>query len=210
MKFLPQTREEFHNTLTHLIGAVSAAAMMWILIVLAIPKGWQWVMGVLFLGIGTILMYGFSASYHWTHQGKAKRVMRIFDHIGIYVMIACSYTPICIGAVGGWLGWTIFGIQWAVVIAGVFYKIAAIGKYPRLSLFLYLAMGWSVVLIAKPVYDALSAPAMIMLLSEGLFYSLGSWFYAHDKQHRYFHAIWHLFVLGGTISHWAAIIIILS
>lgn len=209
MRGLPQTREEFHNTLTHLIGAVSAASLMWVLIVLAVPKGWQWMMGVLFLGIGTLLMYAFSTSYHWTHEGKAKRVMRILDHIGIYIMIASSYTPICIAVVGGWLGWTVFGIMWAIVIGGAFYKITALGRYPRLSLFLYLLMGWSVVFIAKPVFESLTTPAMVMLVAEGLFYTGGTWFFAHDD-HPYYHAIWHVFVLLGSVCHWCAIISVLS
>lgn len=209
MKYLPQTREELHNTLTHLIGALSAASLMWILIVLAAPRGWQWLMGVLFLGIGTVLMYAFSTSYHWTHEGRAKRVMRILDHIGIYIMIASSYTPICIGLVGGWLGWTVFGIMWAVVIGGAFYKITALGRYPRLSLFLYLFMGWSVLFIAKPVFEQLTLPAAVTLVSEGLFYTAGTWFFAHDDR-PFYHAIWHIFVLLGSVCHWAAIIIILS
>lgn len=206
---IPQTREEIHNTLTHLIGAVAAASLLWVLVAMAIPQGWQWIMGVLFLGIGTIMMYAFSTAYHWTHTGTAKRVLRIFDHIGIYIMIASSYTPICIGVVGGWLGWTVFGVLWAVVIGGAFYKIAALGKYPRLSLALYLIMGWSIVFIAKPVYDALSWQSMSLIVLEGLFYTAGTWFFAHDKR-PYFHAIWHVFVLLGTISHWAAIITILT
>lgn len=209
MKFLPQTREEIHNTLTHLIGTISAASLMWILIVLAVPRGWQWLMGVLFLGIGTVLMYAFSTSYHWTHEGRAKRVMRILDHIGIYIMIASSYTPICIGLVGGWLGWTVFGIMWTVVIGGAFYKITALGRYPRLSLFLYLFMGWSVLFIAKPVFELLTLPAALSLVAEGIFYTAGTWFFAHDD-HPYYHAIWHVFVLLGTVCHWTAVIIILS
>lgn len=209
MNFLPQTREEFHNTLTHLIGTISAASLMWILIVLAVPRGWQWLMGVLFLGIGTVLMYAFSTSYHWTHKGRAKRVMRILDHIGIYIMIASSYTPICIGLVGGWLGWTVFGIMWAIVIGGAFYKITALGRYPRLSLFLYLFMGWSVLFIAKPVFEQLTLPSAAALVAEGIFYTAGTWFFAHDDR-PFYHAIWHVFVLLGSVCHWAAVIIILS
>lgn len=209
MNILPQTREELHNTITHLIGVISAASLMWILIILAIPQGWQWMMGVLFLGIGTVLMYAFSTAYHWTHVGKAKQVMRILDHIGIYIMIASSYTPICIGLVGGWLGWTVFGIMWAVVIGGAFYKIKALGKYPRLSLSLYLFMGWSVLFIAKPVFEQLTLTAALTLVAEGLLYTAGTWFFTHDHK-PFYHAIWHVFVLLGSVCHWAAIIIILS
>lgn len=209
MNILPQTREELHNTITHLIGAVSAASLMWILILLAMPKGWEWMMSVLFLGIGTLLMYSFSTSYHWVHQGRAKRVLRILDHIGIYVMIACSYTPICIAVVGGWVGWMVFGILWGIVIAGAFYKITALGRYPRLSLTLYLLMGWSAVFIIKPVFQNLPSLALCLILLEGATYTAGTWFFSHDER-PYYHAIWHVFVLLGTIFHWAAIISILS
>ena len=79
-------------------------------------------------------MFLASTIYHWVHPGFAKQVLRKLDHISIYVMIACSYTSICIGVVGGWLGWLVFGFQWATVIGGIFYKVFAMGKYPRLSL----------------------------------------------------------------------------
>lgn len=210
LKFLPQTAEENHNTWTHLLGAVAAASLMWVLIALAAPKSWQWLMGVLFLGIGTLLMYSFSTAYHWTHSGTAKRVMRIFDHIGIYIMIASSYTPLCIAVIGGWLGWTVFGVLWAIVIGGIFYKIKAIGRYPRLSLFLYLLMGWSAVFIAKPVYESLTLLPMLLILAEGIFYTAGTWFFARDEKYKFFHAIWHIFVLLGTVCHWLAIIAILA
>lgn len=208
MKILPQTREETHNTVTHLVGAVTFTSMMWLLVALAVPQGWRWTMGVVFLGAGTLLMYSFSTAYHWTHEGRAKRVMRILDHIGIYVMIACSYTPICIAVIGGWLGWTVFGLLWAVVIGGSVYKITAIGRYPRLSLFLYLLMGWSAVFIAKPVWDSLSALPLSLMLAEGVAYTAGTYFFAHDERHLY-HAVWHIFVLAGTMFHWGAIIAIL-
>lgn len=206
---LPQTREELHNTITHLVGAISAAALTGILVIMARPHGWQWTTGVICMGIGTLLMYSFSTSYHWTHQGKAKRIMRILDHIGIYIMIASSYTPICIGVVGGWLGWTLFSVQWGVVICGAVYKITALGKYPRLSLFLYLLMGWSIVFVSKPVFEHLPTSAIAMIVAEGIFYTAGTYFFVRDNRH-YYHAIWHIFVLLGSISHWTAIMIVLT
>ena len=206
---LPQTREELHNTITHLIGAISAASLMWILIRLAQPKGWQWTTGVSFLCVGTLLMYAFSTSYHWTHQGRTKRVMRILDHIGIYIMIASSYTPIYIGLIGGLMGWTMFAFLWAIVLIGAYFKITALGRYPRLSLLGYLAMGWSVVFVAKPVFEHFNTGAALMILAEGIFYTVGSWFFAHDSK-PFYHAIWHIFVLLGTISHWIAIIMLMA
>ena len=134
----------------------------------------------------------------------AKDVLRRLDHISIYVMIACSYTPICVGVIGGWMGWLVFGFQWAAVIGGVFYKIFAFGKYPKLSLAIYLTMGWSILLIAPEVYNKLNMTEFIILLSEGVFYSAGTYFFAHDSK-RFFHPIWHIFVLLGAATMWLGI-----
>lgn len=205
---LPPNREELHNTVTHLAGAIAAASMMWLLVVLAVPQGWRWTMGVIFLCVGTMMMYSFSTAYHWTHEGRAKRIMRILDHIGIYIMIACSYTPICIAVIGGWIGWTVFGILWAIVVGGVFYKVTAIDRFPRLSLFLYLLMGWSALFIAKPMFEQLEALPLLLIFAEGIAYTAGTYFFAHDER-PFYHAVWHIFVLLGTIFHWGAIIAIL-
>lgn len=165
-------------------------------------------MGILFFIVGMFLMFLSSTVYHWVWPGVAKRVLRKCDHISIYVMIACSYTPICIAVIGGWIGWTVFGILWAMVIAGTVYKIVAIGRYPKVSLALYLIMGWSVVLVAQPVIERLSSLVLLMLLAEGVFYTSGTYFFAHDSR-RHYHAVWHVFVLLGAMAHWAAILLII-
>ena len=123
-------------------------------------------------------------------------------------MIACSYTPICVGVIGGKLGWFMFALQWFVVALGTVYKIVALGKYPRLSLALYLIMGWSVLLMVKPVLENMSTLSLAFLLLEGIFYSAGTYFFAHDSR-RHYHAIWHVFVLLGAISHWSVVLTIL-
>lgn len=123
-------------------------------------------------------------------------------------MIACSYTPILIGVVGGWLGWLVFAIQWAFVIGGIFYKVLAMGRWPRLSLAIYLAMGWSIVLIAEPVVRLLTPLTLWLILAEGVFYTAGTYFFANDER-RHYHAIWHVFVLLGALAHWGAILTLL-
>lgn len=123
-------------------------------------------------------------------------------------MIACSYTPICVGVIGGWIGWLVFGLMWFVALVGTVVKIFAIGKNPRLSLAIYLIMGWSVLLIFPTVLERLSTLSMIFLVCEGLFYTSGTYFYAHDSR-PHFHTIWHVFVLLGAISHWAVVLTIL-
>ena len=144
------------NTITHLIGVVFALSSIW-MVWPAVYRGWEYAFGVLFFIVGMFLMFLASTAYHWVPKKKvtAKSVLQRLDHISIYVMIACSYTPVCVSVIGGWLGWTVFGIQWAVVIGGIFYKVFAMGRFPRLSLALYLIMGWSVLLIIKPVIISL-------------------------------------------------------
>lgn len=123
-------------------------------------------------------------------------------------MIACSYTPICIGVIGGMLGWGCFGFLWAIVIGGTFYKIFAMDKYPKLSLGLYLVMGWSVVLIIPEVWNRLSVWPLVLLFAEGIFYTGGTYFFAHDDR-KYFHPIWHIFVLLGAFAHWAVVLMLI-
>ena len=205
-KFLP-LRGEQGNTWTHLAGAVFALSSIW-MVWPAVHRGWAMAMGVIFFIVGMFLMFLSSTIYHWVHPGLAKRILRKCDHISIYVMIACSYTPICIGVVGGWVGWLVFGILWVMVIGGTFYKIFAIDRYPRLSLILYLAMGWSVLFIFPRVVEELSTISLLLLLAEGFFYTTGTYFFAHDEK-KNFHAVWHVFVLLGAMAHWSAVLTIL-
>lgn len=199
--------EEKGNTWTHLIGVVFALSCIW-MVWPAVSLGWRWAMGVLFFIVGMFLMFLSSTIYHWLKPGIAKNILRKCDHISIYVMIACSYTPICIAVVGGWIGWVTFGLLWAVVIAGTVYKIVAMGKYPRLSLALYLVMGWSIVFIAKPVFESLSVLSMFLIFAEGVLYTAGTYFFTKDSK-PHFHAVWHVFVLLGAIAHWSAILTIM-
>ena len=206
MNILPSNKEK-GNTWTHLVGSIFALSSIW-MVWPAVYKGWQWAFGVIFFIVGMFLMFLSSTIYHWVHPGKAKEVLRKLDHISIYVMIACSYTPICVSVIGGWLGWTVFGIQWAAVIGGVFYKVFAMGRFPRLSLALYLFMGWSVLLIIKPVIENVSPWALGCIITEGVLYSAGTYFFAYDSR-RHYHAIWHVFVLLGAMAHWTAVLLIL-
>ena len=165
-------KTELGNTWTHLAGAIFALSSIW-LVWLAADVSWQMAFGVICFIVGMFFMFLSSTVYHWVREGKVKNVLRKCDHISIYVMIACSYTPILIGVVGGWLGWTVFAFQWLVVIGGIFYKIYAIGRWPRLSLAIYLIMGWSIVLIAEPVIKLLTPVTLWLLLAEGIAYTAG-------------------------------------
>ena len=201
------SKSENGNTWTHLGGAVFALSSIW-LIRLAADVSWQMAFGVVCFIFGMFFMFLSSTVYHWVREGRVKRALRKCDHISIYVMIACSYTPILIGVVGGWLGWLVFALQWIVVIVGAVYKIVAFGRWPRLSLAIYLIMGWSIVLIAEPVMRLLTPVTMLLLLAEGIAYTAGTYFFAHDNRLHY-HAIWHVFVLLGALAHWGAVLTLL-
>ena len=201
------SKDESGNTWTHLGGAVFALSSIW-LVWLAADVSWQMVFGVICFLFGMFFMFLSSAVYHWVHSERLKQALRKCDHISIYVMIACSYTPILIGVVGGWLGWLVFALQWLVVIVGAVYKIVALGRWPRLSLAVYLIMGWSIVLVAEPVMRLLTPVTMLLLLAEGIAYTAGTYFFAHDDRPHY-HAIWHVFVLLGAIAHWGAVLTLL-
>ena len=204
-----RSAEERFNTLTHLAGVVFTLIAAWFILRLGYSQGWKNAFGTTFFTCGMLLMYAASTLYHWWMPGRGKRVLRVLDHISIYVMIAASYTPICIGVVGGALGWNVFGVLWAVVVAGTVYKITAMGRWPRLSLLLYLLMGWTFVFIAQPVCTHITSATLVSLLAEGLFYTSGTYFFAHD-QRRFYHGVWHIFVLLGSVAHWLAILLILS
>lgn len=201
-----RTNEELANTVTHLAGVVLAPAMLCVLAVgagdapLRIFSAWVF-------GLGAFLLYAFSTAYHFAMPGRLKRCLRYADHIGIYVLIAASYTPVLLCSVGGTAGWVVCGLLWGVAVLGTLYKLLFLGRWPRFSLVLYLAMGWSGVAVAVPVWKAVPPAALWCILGEGFFYTAGSWFYARDVR-CYYHAVWHMFVLLGTLAHFGAVWII--
>lgn len=201
---IKQTKEEIANTFTHLIGAVISASLALILIIKSSDLSPGSILGITIFCISAIAMYISSSIYHWALPGKTKRILRYFDHSNIYILIAASYSPVLLCSIKGALGWWMFGALWFIAIMGICYKIFFLGKYPKLSLAIYLMMGWSVVLIARPVWREVPAIALSFIALEGIFYTAGTYFYSHDSK-QYYHAIWHVFVLGGTLSHFAAI-----
>lgn len=216
--------EEVINGVTHFVGVVLAPVMLMLLLAAISDNG----AAAASSGCGTVLSYGASkllasivfcagafmlytssAIYHWMLPGRLKNILRYADHINIYVLIAASYTPILICVVGGTLGWAMFFVLWGFALLGAVYKIFFLTRWPRLSLTLYLIMGWSCVFIAVPVWQNLPVPSLACIFAEGFFYTVGSYFFVHDSR-RYFHALWHVFVLLGTVSHFAAVWIIMA
>ena len=197
--------EEQANTYTHLVGVLATFAVAYPLLHLAYTFqlstfNFQLFSLSLFL-LGMLLMYLSSTLYHAVSAPAHKRRLRVFDHVSIYVMIAGSYSPICLSAIGGWVGWTVFAFLWACVIAGIIGKLVALGKHPRLSLALYLAMGWTALIILWPMWVHMPHVAFWWIVAEGIFYTIGAYFFHLDEQHAYYHAIWHVFILLGSLAH---------
>lgn len=151
------------------------------------------------------LSYFSSTLYHALARTKAKNVFRIFDHCLIFLLIAGTYTPMVLVTIGGILGWTIFVLVWILAIIGIVCKSLILGKYPKASAALYLAMGWLLMTFIVPLWHALPLHAMVLLFLGGMCYTVGIIFFAHDEI-PHFHSIWHLFVLGGGIFHYFLIL----
>ena len=206
--------EEKANTWTALLPALATLAIAWPLMERAYQSQitnykFQIVGTSLFL-LGSLLMYLSSTLYHVVVAPKAKARIRIFDHISIYVMIAGSYSPICLTVVGGWMGWSLFIFLWTCVIAGVVGKLIALGKHPHLSLTLYLMMGWAALLVIWPMWQNMSHAAFAWVIAEGVFYTIGAYFFNKDEEHAFYHAIWHVFIILGSLSHTIALWLILA
>jgi len=204
--------EEKANTLTHLLPLIATLAVAYPLLARAAqtPAPALALLGTALFLVGMLLMYASSTLYHAVTNPLHKARLRIFDHISIYAMIAGSYSPICLYAIGGWVGWTVFAFLWACVIAGAVGKFIALGKHPRLSLTLYLLMGWVALIIIVPMWRTMPHAAFFWVLAEGIFYTIGSYFFSKDESHPFYHAIWHVFILLGSLSHTLATWIMLS
>ena len=202
--------EERANTWTHLVPFIATLFIIWPLLRLTLHTTAMNILGTSLFVFGSLLMYGSSTLYHVVINPIYKARLRIFDHISIYVMIAGSYSLICLSVVGGWIGWTLFAFLWACVIAGTVGKFIALGKYPRLSLALYLAMGWVALLILWPMWQHMPHVAFWWIVAEGVFYTIGAYFFHGDEQHAFWHAIWHVFIVLGSASHTIATWLIIS
>lgn len=199
--------EEIANSITHGIGAALAIAALVILVVFAAKKGDAWrVVSFSIYGSTLILMYLFSTLYHAIQHPGATKVFRILDHSSIYLLIAGTYTPFLLVTIRGGWGWSLFGIIWGLAITGIVFKSIFIQKMKKVSLTIYILMGWLIVIALKPMLANLQPAGLWWLVGGGLCYTGGAVFYAL-KSLKYSHAIWHLFVLAGSICHFFAILL---
>lgn len=197
---------ELFNSISHLIGSVFALVGLVVLVVFAAQQGDPWkVVSFSVYGASLVVLYTFSTLYH-SLQGTAKKVFRKFDHISIYLLIAGSYTPFTLITLRGAWGWSIFGAIWSLAILGILLEVLPNSGRRILPIIIYLGMGWFVLIALKPLLRNLPIAGFHWLLTGGLLYSGGVIFYVFDKKVRHFHGIWHLFVLGGSVTHYFVIL----
>ena len=207
VRFVPHPREELANALTHGVGAAAALAGGAVLVTLAATRGDGWQLaGAIVFGVALLLLYTASTLYHAIQHPVAKGRLKVFDHCAIYLLIAGTYTPFTLVGLRGSIGWWLFATIWALALFGVVFKLFYTGRFKRLSTLIYIAMGWLVVVAARPMLQALDGATLVWLLAGGIAYTLGTVFYLRP-QLRYAHAIWHAFVIAGSVCHYTAVML---
>lgn len=197
--------EERLNVITHFLGLILSIAGLVLLVTFASLYGTVWhIVSFSIFGVSMVVLYLASTLYHFAKKKSTRRKLNIFDHSAIYVLIAGTYTPFCLVVLQGALGWTLFGISWGLGLIGIVLKLFFTGRFNKLSTISYVLMGWVAIIAANPLIEKLSSEALLYLLLGGIFYTIGAVFYAIEKI-PYNHAIFHIWVLFGTISHFIAI-----
>tara|TARA_B100001175_G_scaffold229647_1_gene196259 strand:+ start:1050 stop:1670 length:621 start_codon:yes stop_codon:yes gene_type:complete len=198
--------EEFWNTITHFVGLILSLIGLPILLYYNQNITEFSLLSILFFEFGMICVYTSSTLYHYTTNLKLKHKLRVFDHISIYYLIAGSYAPVCLITLYNSSGLKIFISVLAIALVGTIFKFFFTGKFEKFSLFLYLAMGWLIVIDFSSILNILSFNGLILLIISGFFYSFGTVFYSLQKM-KYSHAIWHLFVMAGSASHYFLVLL---
>jgi len=197
--------EEIANSISHGLGFVLALVAAPILVVAATRRGTTSDLVAVSVFAGAMaLMYLSSAIYHALPHGRVKEAFHVLDHAAIYLLIAGTYTPFTLGVLQGAWGWTLFGLVWGLAAIGVITKVFAGIRWHGLSTFVYVVMGWLILIAAKPLWESLPTAGLLWLLAGGIAYTGGVFFYVR-KDLRYGHLVWHLFVVAGSACHFVAI-----
>jgi hemolysin III len=201
----PKLGDILANAISHGIGAVVAMVGAVYLIAASMRGTDGQIVSCSIFATTLVLVYLCSTLYHSLSATRARYVFRIFDHSAIYLLIAGTYTPFMLVSLRGPVGWALFCIVWVLAVAGVVFKSLAVDRFAVASALLYLFQGWVVVFAARPLLHAIGWHGMMWLIAGGLSYTLGVVFFAYDRL-RYFHAIWHVFVLAGSVAHYFAVL----
>jgi len=197
--------EEIAHAVSHGIGILLSIAGLVVMLIFAYLYGDAWhIVSCSIYGATLILLYTASTLYHGITQPTLKRILQRIDHAAIYLLIAGTYTPFTLVALRGGWGWTLFGLVWSFAMVGVVLETMVKKRINWLSISLYLGMGWMVVIAIRPMLDSVASGGLVLLLAGGLCYSLGVIFYAW-KRLAYHHAVWHLFVMAGSLLHFFSI-----
>lgn len=198
-------KEEKVNVISHAIGLILSVVALVLLVVFSSIYGSAWhIVSFSIYGASLIVLYSASTLYHYVQHPKLRHRLNIFDHSAIYFLIAGTYTPFTLVVLTGWVGWTIFGVSWGLATLGVVLKLFFTGKYDKISTFAYVLMGWLIIFAIKPLVNNFSFEGLMWLLSGGIFYTIGAVLYS-IKRIKYNHAIFHIFVLLGSFSHFIAV-----
>lgn len=198
--------EEVANGISHGLGLVLAIVALPILVLSAMREGSApFIFGVSVFGATMVLLYLSSTLYHSLTHDAAKRLFRLFDHTAIFLLIAGSYTPFALGVLRGPWGWSLLAAVWGLAIVGVTLKINKRTRHSRISIVLYVIMGWLAVVAVKPIVLLIPIPGILLILGGGVAYTAGLGFFAAQRL-RYHHFVWHLFVIAGTTCHFFAVL----
>ena len=195
--------EEKANMLTHLLGLAIVFCGMYPLLSVAARQGSAMLTGAIIYELCLLAMFGASTLYHHVKDPEKKRFCRRLDHAAIYLLIAGTYTPILLVAVGGTPGYWLLGFIWLIALIGITLKCFFVQRFHKLAVVLYLAMGWFALAIIRQIIAGMTQTSLILLIAGGVTYTAGVLFYASRAQ--YSHAVWHLFVLAGSILHFYAV-----
>ncbi len=197
--------EELVNAITHGLGTIfSVAATTLMVTASALQQDWVKLGASIVYGLSLILLYLMSTLYHAIRSVRVKEVLRVFDHCSIFLLIAGTYTPYTLVTLRGPVGWGLFIWIWAAAALGITLNIISIQRFRLFSMICYVAMGWSIMVTVRPLMAAIPAQGLWLLIWGGVAYTGGIVFYAL-KRRRYFHGIWHLFVLAGSVLHFLSI-----
>jgi len=201
--------EEITNAILHGVGLGLSIAALVVLVVFAKVYGSVWhIVSFSIYGSTLVILYLSSTLYHSFPEGKVKNIFEIFDHSAIYLLIAGTYTPMTLISLRGYLGWTIFGIVWGIAVIGIIFKVFWVKRFVIFSTLLYIIMGWLIIFAINPLMASMSKTSIIFLVVGGVLYTVGSIFYVWRRM-KYHHAVWHIFVLGGSICHFFTILFLL-
>lgn len=198
--------EELANSISHGVGLLAALVAVPVLIAHCVQEGdAASVVAACLFGASLLALYLMSTLYHALPGSKAKRVFQVLDHCSIFLLIAGTYTPFTLGALRGSWGWSLFGVVWSLAVLGILTKVFFSARGGWISTFLYLAMGWLIIVAMKPMLEGIPPAGIAWLAAGGLAYTAGVVFYLLSRRIPYAHFGWHLFVVAGSVSHFIAV-----